>query len=252
MVSNVVSTLGAVLRRQSFRPNWLGIVLNPFYIVRRGLYRNVSRLGPLVGGEVLDLGCGSKPYESLLPNASAYIGIDIAQSGHDHQRSRVDVFYDGKTIPFETGRFDAVVSFEVFEHIFNLDDVLTEIRRVTKLGGYLLVSIPFAWPEHEQPYDFGRYTSFGVKSVLDRHGYDVVELVKSGHTVSAISQLWLGYVFLTFSPKKNLILRAIFQFLVIMPQMLIALLISAALPKRDDLFCNLVILAQKRGDDGAL
>ena len=83
----------------------------------------------------MDFGCGSKPYESLFVNAKKYIGIDVEVSGHNHKDSKVDVFYDGKTLPFADKSFDAVVCFEVLEHIFNPDEAITEIRRVLKGDG---------------------------------------------------------------------------------------------------------------------
>ena len=107
------------------------------------------------------IGCGSKPYENLFVHADKYIGCDVEVSGHNHSDSKIDYFFDGKKLPFSDGTFDAVVSFEVFEHVFNLPEILTEINRVTKEKGTLLISIPFAYGEHEIPYDFARYTSFG-------------------------------------------------------------------------------------------
>ena len=54
-------------------------------------------------------------------------------------------------MPFSDGRFDSVVSFEVLEHVFNLPQILQEINRVTKDSGLFLISVPFAWGEHEAP-----------------------------------------------------------------------------------------------------
>jgi len=45
-----------------------------------------------IKGKVLDVGCGSKPYQDCFPLVSAYIGIDVEASGHDHENSKVDVF----------------------------------------------------------------------------------------------------------------------------------------------------------------
>ena len=63
--------------------------------------------------------------------------------------------------------------------MFNLPDLLMEINRVTKRDGYLLLSVPFAWAEHEIPYDFARYTSFALTHLLEKNGYRVLELHKS-------------------------------------------------------------------------
>ncbi|MEI9999016.1 MAG: methyltransferase domain-containing protein [Verrucomicrobiota bacterium] len=60
-------------------------------------------------------------------------------------------------------RFNAVVSTEVLEHLFNYDEILSELWRVLRPNGRLFLTTPFIWPEHEQPYDCARHTSFGLK-----------------------------------------------------------------------------------------
>ncbi|SRR6266700_4851859 len=89
------------LKKQSFQPAILSIFINPFYFIRRSLYRNIRMYAPRLKGRLLDFGCGRKPWENLFPNVNEYIGIDIKQTGHDHTYSEVDVYYDGKKIPFD-------------------------------------------------------------------------------------------------------------------------------------------------------
>jgi len=48
--------------------------------------------------------------------------------GHPHLNEQIDVFYDGKKVPFEDGHFDAIFSSEVFEHVFNLPDILNRTK----------------------------------------------------------------------------------------------------------------------------
>ena len=64
-----------------------------------------------------------------------------------------DRSYDGKTFPFSDGEFDAVLTSEVLEHVFNPDEFLSEINRVLRDDGVLLLTVPFVWDEHEQPFD---------------------------------------------------------------------------------------------------
>lgn len=227
-----------------FEPGFLGLCVNPFYINRSALYRNIRSQAPSLNGRILDVGCGSKPYEELFINSSSYVGLDIETSGHDHKRSKVDVYYDGNTIPFDDASFDGVVSFETFEHVFNIDDLLKEISRVLVNNGTLMFSIPFAWPEHEQPYDFGRYTSFGISEILRRNDLKIDYIRKSGNFVSAVSQIWIEYLRAQFIPK-NLIGRLIVQVMLIAPVTMISLAVARVLPKRDEYFCNLVIRARK-------
>ena len=232
------------LSSEAFYPSWLGIVISPVYIVRRGLFKAILDFSPAIRGRVLDLGCGKKPYESIFMNITSYTGVDVQVSGHDHFDSRIDVFYDGRALPFANGIFDSVVSFEVFEHIFNIDEVLAEVLRVLKPGGQFLISIPFAWEEHEAPYDFARYTSFGIEHVLRKAGFENVQTVKSTTALLAMAQLLIAYLAKYVSPQTYLAAIG-FQLLIIFPINIISILINAALPKRYGYFCNCVVICKK-------
>lgn len=232
------------VRREAFLTTPLSMVISPVFIIRNGLFRSISEIAPRLKGDILDFGCGAKPYESLFKNAKSYIGVDIKISGHNHQESKVDIFYDGKTLPFDSGKFDNVVSFEVFEHVFNLEEVITEIRRVLKPGGQLLVSLPFAWDEHEVPYDFARYTSFGIRHILVKNGFQVEELKKTTSYFLAVSQMLIAYLSQHALPKNKL-LHKLSQLFVVFPLTALALLLNCVLPKRYEYFCNAVVLSKK-------
>ena len=234
--------------KRSFLITRLSVATNPFYIIRSGLFKPIAKIAPTIKGDILDFGCGSKPYESLFTNANSYIGVDVEVSGHRHKDREVDVFYDGKTIPFPDNRFDAVVCFEVFEHVFNLEEVLAEIRRVLKSNGLLLVSIPFAWDEHEAPYDFARYTSYGIRHILNKNGFDVVELQKTTTYLLAVCQVFIAYLVQYVLPRGR-ISRKISQLILIFPLTVLSLLLNAVLPKRYEYFSNSVVLSKKIADE---
>jgi SAM-dependent methyltransferase len=171
------SKLIAFLKYQSFHPGILGIFINPFYFIRSELARNVKRFAGQLNGKLLDFGCGRKPYEHLF-KVDQYIGIDLEKTGHDHSRSKVDVYYDGKKIPFPDASFDALFCSEVLEHVFNPNEVLPEINRVLKPGARAIITTPFCWNEHEPPNDYARYTSFGLAHLLNKHGFRIIQLEK--------------------------------------------------------------------------
>ena len=85
---------------------WHSPFTNAFYFIRKGLFTGVKDNAPLLRGSVLDFGCGAKPYRHLFTNASSYIGLDIEKSGHSHEDEQIDVYYDGKIIPFGNEHFD--------------------------------------------------------------------------------------------------------------------------------------------------
>jgi SAM-dependent methyltransferase len=242
---SILSKLKNRLRREEFFPSALGLVISPGYIIRRGLYIGVKSIAPKLTGRVLDFGCGSKPYESLFFNAESYVGVDIETSGHNHKLSKVDYFYDGKTLPFPDNTFDAVVSFEVVEHVFNIEEMLSEIKRVLKANGTLLLTVPFAWDEHEAPYDFARYTSFGIRHILEKSGIEVIETRKTTTYVLAICQIFITYLTQYVRPK-NRWLSKLFQIAIIFPLNILSFALNFLLPKRYEYFCNSVVLAKKR------
>lgn len=230
-----------------FITKWFHIFSQPFFLIRKGIKNKIEVLSKKLQGKILDFGCGAKPYAPYFIHADEYIGLDIERSGHSHEDEKIDVYYDGKVIPFEENHFDAVFSSEVFEHIFNLEDVLPEIHRVLKPGGKLLFTCPFAWPEHEVPYDFARYSSFGIKELIERNGFKVIEQYKTGHFFEVIMQYSIFYVF-CFLPKKPSFLYLILHQLFILPLISFTLFISLIIPKRmkrKDLYFNNILLVEK-------
>jgi len=172
---------------------------HPFYFIRHGLYNAIAGHAGSLKGKLLDFGCGSKPYRSLF-SVEEYIGLDFEKTGHDHSNEQIDVFYDGKTIPFAEAHFDSILCSEVAEHLFDLPAALAEMNRVLKKGGKLLLTCPFVWGEHEAPYDYARYTQFALKDILEKSGFSIVEYNKKGTFIEAITQMRVLYFVETAGP----------------------------------------------------
>lgn len=233
---------------EKFKVTHEDLFYNPYYIIRRNLYLSVQKYAAQMTGSLMDFGCGTRPYESLFTGISRYVGVDFEGGGNDYQKNRVDVFYDGKKLPFEDASFDHVLSTEVVEHIFNPDEIMSEINRVLRPGGTFLLTCPFLWPEHEQPWDYARYSSFGIRHLLERHGFIVTEQEKTGNFISSIIQLIVLYIYM-FIPKIPVVRHALF-FILCVPFHLIGAMLQVILPsrmKRKDLYLNNVVLAQKQG-----
>ncbi|MFT3825563.1 MAG: class I SAM-dependent methyltransferase [Chitinophagaceae bacterium] len=242
----MLQTIITFLKKQSFQPGPLGILVNPFYFIRRSLFKNIKLFSTDLQGRLLDFGCGRKPYRSLFNHVSEYIGVDIEQTGHDHTNSLVDIYYNGKTIPLPDNSFDAVFCSEVIEHIFNVDEIMPELHRVLKPGGKILITVPFCWNEHEIPYDFGRYTSFGIKHVMEKNGLEVIKFKKSGSFSYVNFQLWALYIYETLGIIKPKKLRYILSMLFIMPINIIGTIICAILPRNNSMYFNNVLVARKK------
>jgi SAM-dependent methyltransferase len=227
-----------------FQPGFASLVANPFYLIRRGLYRAIQKYAPTLSGRVMDFGCGSKPYVKLFTRATEYIGVDVEVTGHNHRNSNVDVYYRGNSLPFPNEHFDCIFSSEVFEHIFDLQEILCELARVLRPGGTLLITVPFLWAEHEVPYDFARYSSFGIAYLLRKHGFEIVEQEKTLGYFLACVQIFTVYLHLHVFPR-NRYLRALLDTLVVFPIHSAALLLNMVLPYKDDLYMNNIVLAKR-------
>lgn len=124
-----------------------------------------------IKGTVYDLGCGTRPYESfVLQYAEKYIGIDWAHSLHD---SKVDILADlnMNLDMISDACADTIFSVSVMEHLSDPQNLLNEAFRIIKPGGALLLQVPFQWHVHEAPYDYFRYTKYGLDHMLRKAGF---------------------------------------------------------------------------------
>jgi SAM-dependent methyltransferase len=234
--------LKQLFEKEQFYPSLLGLFINPFYFARKGLVENIESFSLFVTGKTLDVGCGSKPYQKLF-NVSEYIGLEI-DSEHNRKNKKADYFYQGDNFPFTDEEFDSVISNQVLEHIFNTDIFFSEINRVLKPQGVLLITVPFVWDEHEQPDDYARYSSFGLKYLLEKHGFKILEYRKSMNDVRIIFQLINAYLYKK-TVTSNQYINLITTILLMSSFNILGELLSRILPKNDDLYLDSIILAQK-------
>lgn len=179
-----------------YQTSFLSFFVNQGYLIRKALWKEIKQYAKNADGKILDFGCGSKPYETAFSICNSYIGLDIAESGHDHSNSKIDVFYNGIVLPFPDDAFDKIVCFEVFEHLDNPEVSLEEMARVLRVGGELFITIPFIYGEHEIPYDFQRWTSFGITNLLQRHHFRVRKIQKLNPNFGLLAQIFFDEIFL--------------------------------------------------------
>jgi SAM-dependent methyltransferase len=235
--------IGEFLRRQTYHPGLIGILVNPYFTIRRRLAMALGEFGREARGRMLDVGCGSKPYREFFQGVDEYVGLDIIESGHPDEKKCADVYYDGTSIPFDDDSFDIVMSTEVLEHVFDPDRFLDEAARVLKPGGRLFLTVPFAFPEHEQPYDFARYTKFGLIALLERSSFKVEDCTKLGNSVTAIGQLWNTYLF--GLAGTSIASRLLIQLILIAPTTVLYEVMAKFLPRDSRAYNNLVVVARK-------
>lgn len=228
---------------KEFKPSFF----HPYYFIRTELLRSVAKHANNLTGRLLDFGCGSKPYKDLFA-VNEYIGVDFINEGHPHDDEQIDVYYDGKTIPFPDNSFDSILSSEVFEHIFNLPEILDELNRVLKPGGKILITCPFVWKEHELPHDYARYTLFALTDLLEKKNFKVHVTDKSGNFIQVISQLTVLYFYDTgySTVKKIPVLREVFKFFFVFLPNLGGAIANKVFPAKQQLYFNNIVVAEKR------
>ncbi len=220
------------------------------YYIRKLLLQKIVQYSSLLQGKLLDFGCGAKPYKSLFTNVSEYVGVDYSSEGHSHANEHIEFFYDGKTLPFDDGSFGSIFSSEVFEHIFNLEEIIPELHRVLQLNGKILITCPFVMTEHEVPIDYARYTQFALKHLFEKNGFKIIKIDKSGDFLVAIHQMLMLYLSEHFLYKIPLLgnIKAFtsnIRPIIIYIFNALFYVAHAILPKTNTLYLNNIVLAEK-------
>lgn len=147
----------------------------PDWLVLRGMARTLRQMlaDPalrLHGARVLDFGCGTRPYEPWFVEAGAqYRGADL--DGAHEVRIR-----DDGTLDCADGEYDLVASFQVLEHVWDLDTYLGEARRALRPGGTLLLSTHGSWLYHPHPHDYRRWTAEGLRREVESRGFGLLRM----------------------------------------------------------------------------
>lgn len=218
-----------------------------YYITRHLLLDNLKDWTKWLFSDlcILDFGAGSSPYAHLFKTPT-YVRVDFEGKGHSHDKEEKAIYYDGKHIPFKDENFDLILSTEVFEHIFNLDEVLDELYRVSKKDGLMIITCPMIIAEHEMPNHFANYTSSGIKHLLKKHGFEIIAYKKIGTSIQAQMQMFMSYLdsYVICKFKKiglyKPVAAVVFSLLNIWTMFL-----NWLLPKRYDSFLNHIIICKK-------
>lgn len=122
--------------------------------------------------EVLDVFCGSRPYDDLLPPGSRCTGLDVPGNPY----GVADVVSD-EFLPFPDASFDLVTCYEAFHYVDDPVHGVAELRRVLRPGGMVLITVPFVW-EYDRTILEHRYTEPELAALLG--GWEDVRVVENG------------------------------------------------------------------------
>lgn len=131
------------------------------------------------GTYLLDAGAGECAYKKYFTHCR-YVSIDLAVGEDKWNYQNLDYIAPLDNMPFEDNTFDAVLCTQVLEHLEWPRECTREMCRVLKPGGKLYLTAPMAHMEHQTPYDFFRYTSYGLRSICEHAGFRKVEIIPFG------------------------------------------------------------------------
>lgn len=176
------------------------------YLVYLSFHRDLfNAIQKYAKGKLLDIGCGNKPYEKWFEGKiSEYIGCDVVQSS----ANKVNVICEANKIPLDNTSFNTVLSTQVIEHVEDHQGLVDEAYRLLNPNGYFILSGPFYWYFHEEPYDFFRFTKHGFKYILEKSGFEIVEIIENGGAWANLGQV-VNHTFNFSNPNANKVAKGI-------------------------------------------
>lgn len=147
--------------------------------IEAALVRYAAEASP--GARALDAGCGGQPFrERIRQLGYAYVSTD-AQQNRD---GSVDVVCAiDEPLPdalLARGPFHLIVCTEVLEHVSNWPMAFANLADLLAPGGRVLVTCPFFYPLHEEPYDFWRPTPHALEHWSNAVGLRTLAIERIG------------------------------------------------------------------------
>ena len=182
-------------------------ITNMAYLNYKQLYTSILRAKPYISGVCADIGSGNSIYKKfILQSADKYIAVDKSDiHKHMFQTSKESfINADIKDLPFESNSIDTIILTQVLEHIDNPYETLSEISRVLKKDATLILSAPFIYQAHATPYDYFRFSEYGLKKLLKAYHYEILEFHYQGYFGTAIMSITNGFIWTLASRYKTL------------------------------------------------
>lgn len=187
--------------------------------VRRAIGERVR-----TGMRVADVGCGEQPWRGMIAACGAeYVGIDVTQNA----MGTVDLVAPITQVPLPDASFDVILCTEVLEHVSDSRGALGELRRLCVPGGVVVVTTPFTYPLHEEPFDFVRLTPHQIRTLGEAVGLEVALLQLVGNEIEGMAVLW-NNLWSRSIPRRLGILRALLLGVTRLPANLVTAVLSAA------------------------
>ncbi len=166
-----------------------GSLLHPQWLSDRYHLLSRRKLRAIKKGLVFDVGSGNSDLRQLLDPSISLVRIDYPSTNALYNK-KPDIYADAKCLPVSDQCADGVLLLEVIEHIFDYKVVFRECHRILSSEGILCISVPFIYPIHDSPYDFHRFTRYGLENELHIAGFDVMEVLPHGNSIIVAMQMF--------------------------------------------------------------
>lgn len=175
--------------KNKYKPNKKIVSSGSFYISQLQVDIYQEFIKKYAKGNFLDCGCGSVPYYSIYkPLVSDITCVDWSFSLHGTNHVDLEVDLNG-TIPIDENTFDSAILTDVLEHIHNPGLLVSELNRILKPEGVLILAVPFFYWIHESPHDYHRYTKYALMQYMEKNGLEILRLEAYGGFLDVIFDL---------------------------------------------------------------
>lgn len=155
---------------------------------------NLRRLSDHIRGNVVEVGVGQGPdieYFKSLKQVKKYSGCDREEFHSEYTRGSLPTevaLYRGAKLPFADNSTDTIISIDCIEHMSTVETekLLKEADRVLKKKGVCIIMAPFMYPEHCTPYDYFRFTRYGLEQLAENATFKVVEITSRSSTFETL------------------------------------------------------------------
>lgn len=145
------------------------------------LQKFVSKHASAFNGNVLDIGGGSGRYKGYFSHVGNYKNLDPDET------VKPDIHASVEQVPLNDSSVDCIICTQVLGDVWNLQQAVSEIKRILKPGGLLLVTEALHAELHDEPYDYWRFTPHTYKKLFE-DAFDIIELEPRGGYYSQAAQ----------------------------------------------------------------
>lgn len=143
------------------------------------------------GRTVLDVGCGGQPLRALIESAGGrYTGMDVVQNQTGSVTVLAPIDADlPRPWPDTVSEYDVIICSEVLEHVRDWPRAFANLRRLTTTSGHAILTVPFVFPLHMEPYDFYRATAHAIAHASGVAGFSVEAFHPLGSGLDVLSTI---------------------------------------------------------------